>query len=68
MNASIMFGDTITYDAKKQVTLNLNSDQELIQKHNILCQFWLSASIKKICIKMVQVYFSDAQGQLSCRQ
>ena len=34
-----------------------NSDQELIQKHKMLCQSWLSASIKKIWIKMVKVFF-----------
>ena len=52
LGACIMFGDPIIDDAQVQETWTWNNDQELIKK-NILCQSWLSASIKKIWIKMV---------------
>ena len=54
LGTSITFGDTIIYDAQAQVNWTWNSDQDYIQTLKILCQFWLSASIKKIWIKIAQ--------------
>ena len=36
---------------KGMLLWTLNSDQEYIQPLKIVCQFWLSTSIKKIWIK-----------------
>ena len=52
LGASIMFGDTIVYDAKRQVALNLKQLLGINSKLKILCQLCLSASIQKIEIKI----------------
>ena len=48
-----MFGDTIIYNAQAS-----NSDLETVIRNKfklkILCQYWLSASIKKIWIKIAE--------------
>ena len=58
-----MFGGTIIYDAQRQATLTLNSDQDLIQKH--IMPVLVICKNKKDLNKMGKEHFSDAQWQLT---
>ena len=65
-----MFGDTIIYDAKRQVALNLkqlsgiNSKTQDIMPALVVCKY--SKDRNKHCSgNLVKVYFSDTQGQLT---
>ena len=59
-----MFGKTIIYDAQWQVALTWNSDQEYIQTLTGNLPV-LKRSELKLQRKPGEIYFSDAQRQLT---
>ena len=66
----IMFGDTIIYDAQRQVSLNLkqssgiNSNTQGIMLVLFICKY--KKDLNKNCRgNLIKLYFSDAQGQIT---